>query len=451
VLQRKIKKLRLEFPDHKITTNQMPTGRNPLIDERIQDLIVIGGGAAGFFGAIEFATLRPGGQVLILEKSTKILSKVKVSGGGRCNVTHNCDNPFELARHYPRGNKALKSMFREFAAADMIDWLARRKVELHAESDGRMFPITNDSQTIIDCFVNEAKRLNVRMILSEGVENVARIDGTIVLRCRSGATFKSKSVLIATGGNAAADFYGWIGELDHHIRKPIPSLFTFNEPTREFADLMGLSVECADVRIEGTKFREKGPVLITHWGLSGPAIIRLSAWGAEYLYEKNYQFRVVINWTGTMGEDEMKIFFEEQRKARPRQKIVKTSYFGIPLRLWERLCLRSDIAEAKVWGDVNNRSLNKLQENLIRCGFAIAGKTTFKEEFVTCGGVELDQVHVETLESKRFPGVFFAGEVLNIDGETGGFNFQAAWTTAYLAARGVIKYLETNDTVSAPR
>jgi predicted Rossmann fold flavoprotein len=208
---------------------------------------------------------------------------------------------------------------------------------------------------------------------------------------------------------------------------------------------MGLSVERAEVRIEGTKFREQGPVLITHWGLSGPAIIRLSAWAAEYLYEKNYQFRVLINWTGTNGEEEIKTFFEEQRKNHARQKVVKNAHFGIPVRLWERLCSRADIVEEKLWGAVNNRSLNKLQENLIRCGFTISGKTTFKEEFVTCGGVELDQVHLETLESKRFSGVFFAGEVLNIDGETGGFNFQAAWTTAYMAARGVVKYLEGND------
>jgi predicted Rossmann fold flavoprotein len=421
------------------------TDNNPLIDERIHDLIVVGGGAAGFFAAIEFATLRPSGQVLILEKSNKILSKVKVSGGGRCNVTHNCDNPFELAHHYPRGSKALKSMFREFAAVDMANWLARRGVELHVESDGRMFPVTNDSQTIIDCFVSEAKRLQVKMVLSEGVEGAARDNGSIVLRCRSGARYKSKSVLIATGGNAAADFYGWISQTDHEVRKPIPSLFTFNEPTHEFVDLMGLSVERAEVRIEGTKFREQGPVLITHWGLSGPAIIRLSAWAAEYLYEKNYQFRVLINWTGTNGEEEIKTFFEEQRKNHARQKVVKNAHFGIPVRLWERLCSRADIVEEKLWGAVNNRSLNKLQENLIRCGFTISGKTTFKEEFVTCGGVELDQVHLETLESKRFSGVFFAGEVLNIDGETGGFNFQAAWTTAYMAARGVVKYLEGND------
>lgn len=406
------------------------------------DLIVVGGGAAGFFAAIEFASQRPERKTMILEKSGKVLSKVKVSGGGRCNVTHNSDNPFELARHYPRGSKVMKSLLSKFSATDMVRWLAERQVELHTEDDGRMFPVTNNSQTIINCFIHEAERKDIKIVLNEGVEATTKSNDGILLRCRSGRLYNAKAILIATGGNPTLEFYRWIAETGSRVRTPIPSLFTFNEPTREFADLMGLSVENAEVRIEGTKFRQMGPLLVTHWGFSGPAIIRLSAWAAEYLFENKYDFKILINWTGTATEDEIRKNFEEQRKANPKQKIARHPHFGLPHRLWQRLCLKSEISDDKVWGEVAKKNLNRLLEHLIRCRFSISGKTTFKEEFVTCGGVELDQIDLETLESKQFPGVFFAGEVLNIDGETGGFNFQAAWTTGYLAARGVVQYLE---------
>lgn len=416
--------------------DQMPVQ----VDE--PDLIVVGGGAAGFFAAIEFASLRPERKTMILEKSGKVLSKVKVSGGGRCNVTHNCNNPFELARHYPRGSKMMKSLLSKFGAMDMVQWLAERKVYLHAEDDGRMFPVTNNSQTIIDCFIHEVELKKIKIVLNEGVEAIKKTSDGILLRCRTGRLYKAKAILIATGGNPTLEFYRWIAETGSRVRNPIPSLFTFNEPTREFADLMGLSVENAEVRIEGTKFRQVGPLLVTHWGFSGPAVIRLSAWAAEYLFENKYNFKILINWTGTATEDEIRTTFEEQRKSNPKQKIARHPLFGLPQRLWQRLCLRSEISDDKVWGEAANKSLNRLLEQLIRCRFAISGKTTFKEEFVTCGGVELNQIDHTTLESTQFPGVFFAGEVLDIDGETGGFNFQAAWTTGYLAARGVVQYLE---------
>jgi predicted Rossmann fold flavoprotein len=408
------------------------------------DLIVIGGGAAGFFGAIQFAELNLDSSVLLIEKSTKVLSKVKISGGGRCNVTNQCQNPFELARHYPRGEKSLKSLFKIFNVSDMVAWLDARQVRLHTEEDGRMFPITNSSQTIIDCFLSEFERLNVEMKLGDEVRSVIRAKNRIQIVTETGKTFNTRSVLIAIGGNSKKDFYDVVTTAGNKIKRPIPSLFTFNDPGKSFSDLMGLSVNQAEVKIEGTKFKEVGPVLITHWGLSGPAVIKLSAWAAQYLFDQDYRFRVLINWTGNKTEGEVKEFLQHQKDKKGKQKILSNPQFSIPSRLWERLCVRSEIPDEKIWNEVSNKQLNKLLENLIRCVISIEGKTTFKEEFVTCGGVGLDEVDLDTMESKNFPGMFFAGEVLDIDGETGGFNFQAAWTTAHIAAKGITKFLGDN-------
>ncbi len=398
------------------------------------DLIVIGGGAAGFFGAINAAQLNPSLKILILEKSPKLLSKVKVSGGGRCNVTHHCFEPTPLSKHYPRGQKELKNIFRAFDAKSTVAWFAELGVQLKTEDDGRMFPVTNDSQTIVDCFLTEANRHRIRIEVSCGVERVEKT-GNYFLVYTPHQTFQSTHVLIATGGHPQKSSYAWIEKINHTITPLIPSLFTFNDTEKKFTDLMGVSVGDAEVKIAGTKFSERGPVLITHWGLSGPAVIRLSAWTAEYLHEKNYTFVALVNWAGTVSEDELRSLFQKHKVERGKQKIMGHPFFNLSQRLWEKLVMLAEISDTKIWAEISAKEMNRLIEFLIRCPFKIKGKTTFKEEFVTCGGVPLSEIDLTTMQSKKVPGLFFAGEVLHLDGETGGFNFQAAWSTAFLAAR----------------
>jgi predicted Rossmann fold flavoprotein len=401
------------------------------------DLIVIGGGAAGFFGAIQTASLNPHLKILILEKSPKLLSKVRISGGGRCNVTHNCSNPFELARHYPRGARSLKALFKLYDTKNVTTWFASKGVMLKTENDGRMFPVTDNSQTIIDCFLQEANRLNIEIQVNRGVTNIEKINRQFRISTQAGETYEAKKILVAAGGNSHQKAYEWIAELGHSIVKPVPSLFTFNDKDRKFTDLMGISVPHGEVKITGTKFVQRGPVLITHWGLSGPAVIKLSAWAAEYLHQVNYHFDVIVSWIGAAKEEESSSALRTYKKDRAKQKIINNPGFFLPQRLWQRLCELSGIEESKVWGELPQRNLNRLLEYLIRCPFHISGKTTFKEEFVTCGGVSLTEIDSKTMESKLIEDLYFAGEVLNIDGETGGFNFQAAWTTAYLAAKSI--------------
>lgn len=406
------------------------------MNEKIVDLIVIGGGAAGFFGAILAAEKNPTLSIVILEKSGKILSKVKVSGGGRCNVTHNCDNPFRLAGHYPRGEKSLKTLFKFFDVLDMVKWLDEHGVKLKTEDDGRMFPITDDSQTIVDCFIRSASQLGIKLEVDLPVEAIQKKDEAFWIKCRN-KVFFSRNVLVATGGNSKAEAYKFLEDCGHRIVPPIPSLFTFNDPGRTFTDLMGVSVQSAQIRITGTKLSQRGAILITHWGLSGPAVIKLSAWAAAFLHEKNYGFTIHINWTTLEKEDDVRAHLLSAKQDRPRQKITRYCPFSLPSRLWERICRLSEIDEEKVWGEIAIKNFNKLLENTFRCEFDIRGKTTFKEEFVTCGGVDLQDIDLQSMESKKLVGLYFAGEVLNIDGETGGFNFQAAWTTAFVAANAI--------------
>lgn len=401
------------------------------------DLIVIGGGAAGFFGAINAAITNPNLSILILEKTNKLLSKVRVSGGGRCNVTHHCFEPTPLSKHYPRGQQELKKLFRFFQAKDVVAWFDQRGVKLKTEEDGRMFPITNQSETIIDCFLSEAYRLNIKIEKNAEVINVKSENTGFSVLDSNQRKYQSKKILIANGGMPKRSAYQWIVELGHSLVDPIPSLFTFNDSLKKFKDLMGVSVENATVQIAGTKFKESGPVLITHWGLSGPAVIKLSSWAAEYLFQKNYEFVALVNWTGQYSEDDVRDSLNTYRLEHPKQKIVGHALYGLPNRLWVRLCLLSEIDDLKIWGEIPKKNLNRLIENLVRCEFRIKGKTTFKEEFVTCGGVSLNEIDLNTMESKIVPGVYFAGEVLDIDGETGGFNFQSAWTTAFVAAKAI--------------
>lgn len=397
------------------------------------DLIVIGGGAAGFYGAIQAAEMRPGLRVLILEKSGKLLSKVRISGGGRCNVTHHCFDPVKLSHHYPRGEKALRQIFKRYDASKTVAWFASRGVSLKTEEDGRMFPRTDSSLTIINCFLDLARKLGIVVTTGEEVEEIRpERDGLrVVTRTQ---IYTSSRILIATGGTPKREGYAFIEKLGHHIRPPIPSLFTFNDSEKKFGDLMGIAVPNGEVRIAGTKWKSQGPLLITHWGLSGPGVIRLSAWAAEYLHAVQYNFKALVSWIGPANEETFRELLKAQKNERSKQKIHSNPLFTLPQRLWARICELSGIPQDRVWGDIALKQLNRLLEHLIRCPFEIRGKTTFKEEFVTCGGVELREVDLETMESKIVKGVYFAGEVLDIDGETGGFNFQAAWSTAFLAA-----------------
>ena len=401
------------------------------------DLIVVGGGAAGFFGAIQAAEMKPGIKVLILEKTNKILSKVKVSGGGRCNVTHHDYNPFSLARHYPRGEKALKNLFKIYHAEHVVNWFASKGVILKAEEDGRMFPVTDSSETIIECFLKETHRLGIKIQTGCQVTGIAPTLSGFQVMSGNGTVYQTDKILIAPGGSSNQQSYIWISVLMHSIAAPIPSLFTFNDSGKNFADLMGISVPAAEVRIEGTKFAQRGPILITHWGLSGPAVIKLSAWAAQYLHSVNYTFTAMVNWIG-LGEEEVRASLLKWKSERSRQRVSTDSLFGLPQRLSRRLWEQAAVEESKTWSELSTKNLNKVVELLIRSPFQIKGKTTFKEEFVTCGGVKLSDVDLTTMQSKKVKSIYFAGEVLDIDGETGGFNFQSAWTTAFVAAKAIV-------------
>ena len=314
-------------------------------------------------------------------------------------------------------------------------WFEQRGVELITEEDSRMFPVTENSQTIIDCFLNTAASAAIEILTGCEVSKIEKPTDTFLVRTRNGQNFSSRTVLVAMGGHPQPKAYEWLQALGHTIIPPIPSLFTFNDPSKEFIDLMGVAVQNAEVKIAGTKYASQGPVLITHWGLSGPACIRLSSWAARHLHEVNYHFTTLINWAGGETEESVRAIFKE--KSRLGRKIYSQPLFHLPQRLWEKLCVKAEIKEKTVWAEATAKSLNRLMEFLIRCPFEIRGKTTFKEEFVTCGGVDLQEIDLSTMESKKVPGLYFAGEVLDMDGETGGFNFQSAWTTAYIAASAI--------------
>lgn len=406
------------------------------------DLIIIGGGAAGFFGAVQAAEMNPGLKILILEKTNKLLSKVRISGGGRCNVTHHCFESTALSHHYPRGQKALKSLFRKYQATDVVEWFAQKGVKLKIEDDGRMFPITDTSETIIDCFMREAKRHQVKIELNTGVTGIKPSPTGFRVICDK-QKFAGRAVLIAIGGHPNVSAYEFIKDTGHTILPLIPSLFTLNDSQRKFKDLMGVSVSNGVVRIAGTKFFQEGPILITHWGLSGPAVIKLSAWAAEYFHQQKYEATVLIGWIPETREEVVREFLFNYKSGYGKRKVYSYPLYELPQRLWVRLCELAEIDPEKIWGDLSNKNINKLLELLIRCPFSIRGKTTFKEEFVTCGGVDLQEINLESMESKKIKNLFFAGEVLNIDGETGGFNFQAAWTTAQVAARALAQQRNT--------
>lgn len=333
----------------------------------------------------------------------------------------------------------MKKLFQHFHAKHVVDWVEQRDIELKTEADGRMFPVTDNSQTIIDCFLDETEKLGIKINTNCGVSKIEYADGTWLVHTEQKQAIITKNVLVASGGSPKLSAYDWLAALGLKIVPPIPSLFTFNDSKKLFKDLMGLSVPKAEVKIAGTKFSSQGALLITHWGLSGPAIIKLSAWAAKYFYEQQYAFTALVSWIGVMKEETLREIMLEQKQTHPKRKITNYPLYDLPQRLWLRLCELSEIPEDKIWGELAMKNLNKLIEQLIRCPFYIKGKTTFKEEFVTCGGVDWTEIDLESMQSKKHLGLYFAGEVLDVDGVTGGFNFQSAWTTAEIAARHIAK------------
>jgi len=402
------------------------------------DILVIGGGAAGFFTAINAAEMAPNATIAILERGKEVLTKVRISGGGRCNVTHADFVPKSLSENYPRGEKELLGPFHSFMTGDTIEWFEKRGVALKIEEDGRMFPITDNSQTIIDCFISETKRLGIEVITNcsvkglnkeENVWNVTTTDSTIV----------AEKLVVATGSNPK--IWKLLGQLEHRIIAPVPSLFTFNIEDDRIAHLPGISAETAVVVLDekGKPILEsEGPLLITHWGMSGPAILKLSAWGARLLEPLSYRFKIKVNWLLDVSAESSLEQLLDLKKINPRQTVYKYAQFDVPKRLWQSLVLASSISETEIWADVSKKKLQVLSKQLTEGIFQVNGKSTFKEEFVTAGGVDLKEVNFKTFESKLNANLFFAGEVLNIDAITGGFNFQNAWTGGYLAAKALV-------------
>ena len=399
-------------------------------------LIVIGGGAAGFFCAVNAARMNPNLKVILLEKQQKLLSKVKVSGGGRCNVTHACFEINELAKYYPRGEKFLRKAFHWFNTSHTINWFEERGVELKTEVDGRMFPITDNSQTIIDCLLKEATKYKVEIITGCDVVSIYKEDSLWQIET-SKKTYETNFVCVAAGGFNTLAKFDWLQKLGHTIETPVPSLFTFNMHKNPITELMGVSVPMVQVKLASSKLQTKGAVLITHWGLSGPAILKLSAWGARELSTKDYKFTVMINWLNEVNEQQLREQWTSLRNEFAAQKIGNKNPFGLPNRLWNYFLLVCKINEDTRWAELTSVSQNKLITTLTAQQFDIYGKTTFKEEFVTCGGINLTGVDANTMESKKANNLFFAGEVLDIDGVTGGFNFQNAWTSGWIAAKAI--------------
>jgi predicted Rossmann fold flavoprotein len=401
-------------------------------------IIIIGGGAAGFFAAITAAIAHARASIILLEAGREFLSKVRISGGGRCNVTHHCFEPSQLVQYYPRGGKALRGAFSRFQPKDTIAWFKSRDVTLKTEADGRMFPITDDSATIANCLLETAKEYGVHLRPNSPVKSLQKLENQFLIELKNGEILKGDRVLIATGSNPMG--YRWAKALGHQVQEPVPSLFTFNIKDPRLTDLAGIAVENVRVSLlnpEQKKLEQMGPLLITHWGVSGPAILKLSAWGARLLHDHKYQMPLIINWLPNYNRETLQAILLETKQSQPRKQILTVSPVEIPKRLWQNLVTFIGIDSKMVWADLSKKSLNNLLVELLQGEYLIKGKGVFKEEFVTCGGVNLSEINFKTMESKKCPGLFFAGEVLDIDGVTGGFNFQSAWTTGWLAGNSI--------------
>ena len=417
-------------------------------------IVIVGGGAAGFFCAIHIAELHPSWEIKILEKSTKVLSKVRVSGGGRCNVTHACPDIETLLKKYPRGQRFLKKSFYQFATKNTIEWFAKNGVALHTEKDGRMFPTTNNSETIIDCFLRKVQQYKIQVLTQHEVIDIEKNDMlenksnkttninnkansnqlTFSIQLLNKPSIQADVICLATGGMLKSDKLKWLTNFGHTIVAPVPSLFTFNIVDKNITALMGVAVDNATIQWKGIKNMEQGPLLITHWGISGPAAIKLSAWCARELANDNYEGEILINWTPEFNEATLKMEWINLRMDLGRREIGTKNPFNLPQRLWQFLLQQASIPFNTKWADLKSTQQQQLIQLLTKTTLQVKGKTTFKEEFVTCGGVNLAEIDGATMESKFVPGLHFAGEMMDVDGITGGFNFQHAWTSGWLAA-----------------
>lgn len=413
-------------------TNVSPMPEKPH-SGRFFDIIIIGGGAAGFFAAAQLKELDPKVSIGILERGAEVMQKIKVSGGGRCNVTHACFEPGELVKYYPRGSKELLGAFHRFGPKDTIEWFENRGVKLKAEADGRVFPVSDNSQSIIHCLLQQTVQKGVSVLKGQTVKSVAPAGPGWKIQTKTNL-FNSQKLTIATGGNP--QIWQLLAELGHRVISPVPSLFTFNIKDPRIEGLAGISAKVV-VAIEKEKLRADGALLITHWGMSGPAVLKLSAWGARNLFEKNYQFSIRVNWLHETTLTEAVELLKDLKQNQAKKVIGSKSPFDFPNRLWERLVGAAKINPDTRWADLSNAQLQNVAEQLVQCRFEVSGKSTFKEEFVTAGGVDLKDIDCKTFESRIHKNLFIIGETLNVDAVTGGFNFQNAWTGATLAAQAI--------------
>ncbi len=398
------------------------------------DIIIVGGGAAGFFTAINIVEKNPKLKVAILERGKHVLEKVRISGGGRCNVTHACFVPNDLVKFYPRGEKELRGPFHQFCSGDTIEWFEKHGVALKIEDDGRMFPVSNSSQTIIDCFINATQKLGIEVLMGQSVQSIFKKESLWKIDTPT-ETYIAEKLILATGSNPK--IWEMLQNFGHAIISPIPSLFTFNIKDARIKDLMGVSAQ-ATVKVKDTRLEASGPLLITHWGMSGPGILKLSAWGARILADKNYQFSIFVNWLNEVTTEEVIIKLKDLKQVHSKKAVAKKSPFEFPNRLWENLVLASEISDETKWADLTKNQLQNLANQLTKGQFQVNGKSTFKEEFVTAGGIDLKEINFKTMESKLHNNLYFAGEIVNVDAITGGFNFQNAWTSGYILANSII-------------
>jgi predicted Rossmann fold flavoprotein len=400
----------------------------------MKKVIIIGGGAAGYFTAINAKENNPELDITILEKGKDVLQKVKISGGGRCNVTHACFEPKELVKFYPRGEKELLGPFHQFMTGDTFEWFENKGVPLKIEEDNRVFPEANKSQAIIDCFQNAVDNLGIKVLTNCGVNSVSKQDDKWIVNTKE-QNFEADKLVIAAGSSKKV--WELCETLDHNVIEPVPSLFTFNINDRRLVDLLGTSVPNATVTISGTKLEASGPLLITHWGMSGPAILKLSAFGARILADKNYQYNVEVNWLSRPTDKVLNVLLNLKKKEPRKTAILKSPFAEVSKRLWERFVVAAGIKSTQNWADLNNMQLENLANQLTKGVFNANGRTTFKDEFVTAGGVDLKEINFKRFESRKHKNLFIVGEVLNIDAVTGGFNFQNAWTGGFICANAL--------------
>ena len=397
------------------------------------DIIIVGGGAAGFFTAINIVEKNPKIKIAILERGKDVLEKVRISGGGRCNVTHACFEPNELVKFYPRGEKELRGPFHQFASGDTIDWFEKHGVDLKIEEDGRMFPVSNSSQTIIDCFMNATQKLGIAVLTGQSVQSIFKKENHWKIDTQN-ETYLTEKLILATGSNPK--IWDLLQQFGHAVISPVPSLFTFNIKDSRIKELPGVSA-LVSVKVKDTKLTSNGPLLITHWGMSGPAILKLSAWGARILFDKKYQFTIYVNWLNDMDAEDAEKKLRDLKQEHSKKAVSKKSPFAFPNRLWESLVMASGIEMETKWADLSKIQLQTLANQLTNATFQVNGKSTFKEEFVTAGGIDLKEINFKTMQSKLHENLYFAGEIVNIDAITGGFNFQNAWTGGFIVAQSI--------------